>query len=243
MVGPNGAGKTTTIRMLLHIIQPDQGAVLLFWRPFSREHGTLFGYLPEERSLYRDLRAQETLHYLGTFKGMRRSYARRRAEEVLERLDMSEHRGKKIAELSRGMGQLVKFAATIAPSSEINSVTESGSTPVFIRGNSSTIISVAGTIMPKLTPSTVSDPGSPLCILGLISRSPTRSFTHVRRRLPRQGPKSLSLITQWPVQETPTAWRNSSAVNTLWRANTFSVRTRCTSGSRSSQASLTTTTL
>ena len=126
MVGPNGAGKTTTIRMLLHIIQPDQGAVLLFWRPFSREHRTLLGYLPEERSLYRDLRVQEPLHYLGTLKCMRRSYARRRAEEVLEGPDMSEHRDKKIAELSRDMGQFIKFAATIAPSSEINSVTESG---------------------------------------------------------------------------------------------------------------------
>ena len=44
-------------------------------------------------------------------------------------------------------------------------------------------------------------------------------------------------------QDTLTAWRNSSAVRTPWRAKTFSVRTRCTSGSRSSQASFTTTTL
>ncbi len=113
MVGPNGAGKTTTIRMLLDIIQPDEGTVLLFGRPFSREHRTLLGYLPEERGLYRDLRVQETLEYLGTLKGMRSSDARRRAEEVLERLEMTEHRSKKIAELSRGMGQLIQFAATI----------------------------------------------------------------------------------------------------------------------------------
>ena len=113
MVGPNGAGKTTTIRMLLDIIQPDQGKVLLFGEPFSREHRALLGYLPEERGLYRDLRVQETLEYLGTLKGMHRSDARRRAEEILERLDMTEHRSKKIAELSRGMGQLIQLAATI----------------------------------------------------------------------------------------------------------------------------------
>ena len=113
MVGPNGAGKTTTIRMLLNIIEPDEGTVLLFGRPFSREHRTLLGYLPEERGLYRNLRVQETLEYLGSLKGMRRSDARRRAEEVLERLDMTEHRSKKIAELSRGMGQLIQLAATI----------------------------------------------------------------------------------------------------------------------------------
>ena len=113
MVGPNGAGKTTTIRMLLDIIQPDEGTVLLFGRSFSREHRTLLGYLPEERGLYRGLRVQETLEYLGTLKGMRRSDARRRTEEILERLDMTEHRSKKIAELSRGMGQLIQLAATI----------------------------------------------------------------------------------------------------------------------------------
>ena len=113
MVGPNGAGKTTTIRMLLDIIQPDEGAVLLFGSPFCREHRALLGYLPEERGLYRDLRVQETLEYLGALKGMGRSDARYRAEELLERLDMSEHRSKKVAELSRGMGQLIQFAATI----------------------------------------------------------------------------------------------------------------------------------
>ncbi len=113
MVGLNGAGKTTTMRMLLDIIQPDEGTFLLFGRPFSREHRTLLGYLPEERGLYRDLRVQETLEYLGALKGMRSSDARRRGAEILERLDMTEHRSKKIAELSRGMGQLIQFAATI----------------------------------------------------------------------------------------------------------------------------------
>jgi len=44
---------------------------------------------------------------------MRSSDARLGAAEILERLDMTEHRSKKIAELSRGMGQLIQFAATI----------------------------------------------------------------------------------------------------------------------------------
>ena len=113
MVGPNGAGKTTTMRILLDIIQPDKGEVLLFGRPFTAEHRKLLGYLPEERGLYRDLRVQETLEYLGTLKGMRSSDARLGAAEILERLDMTEHRDKKIAELSKGMGQLIQFAATI----------------------------------------------------------------------------------------------------------------------------------
>ena len=113
MVGPNGAGKTTTIRMLLDIIQPDQGQVLLFGAPFANEHRGLLGYLPEERGLYRDLPVRETLEYLARLKGMQSVDARRRAQEVLARLGMSEHSEKKIKELSRGMGQLIQLAATI----------------------------------------------------------------------------------------------------------------------------------
>ena len=99
--------------MLLEIIRPDTGTVLLFGQPFTNVHRRMLGYLPEERDLYRDLRVQETLEYLGTLKGMRRADARRRAREVLERLDMSEHSSKKTKELSRGMGQLIQLAATI----------------------------------------------------------------------------------------------------------------------------------
>ncbi|MFH1140827.1 MAG: ATP-binding cassette domain-containing protein [Chloroflexota bacterium] len=113
LVGPNGAGKTTTIRMLLDIIKPDQGQVLLFGEHFCAQHRKLLGYLPEERGLYRGLRVKETLEYLGALRGMDRAMARERAEAVLDRVGMSPHRSAKVGELSRGMAQLVQFAATI----------------------------------------------------------------------------------------------------------------------------------
>ncbi len=112
VVGPNGAGKTTTMRMLLDIIHPDQGDVLLFGEQFNHLHRAMLGYLPEERGLYRDLRVEETLEYLGALKGMRRSEARSRSGELLERLGMTQHRDKKVQELSKGMGQLIQLAAT-----------------------------------------------------------------------------------------------------------------------------------
>ena len=113
VVGPNGAGKTTTMRMLLDIIQPDQGDVLLFGEPFDHAHRAMLGYLPEERGLYRDLRVVETLEYLGALKGISRSESRSRSEEPLERLGMTEHRDKKVNELSKGLGQLIQLAATL----------------------------------------------------------------------------------------------------------------------------------
>ena len=135
LVGPNGAGKTTTIRMLLDIIQPDQGRVLLFDRPFANEHRALLGCLPEERGLYRDLRVQETLEYLGMLKRMDRDTARRRSGEVLDRLGMKEHRDGKVKELSRGMGQLIQLAATILHEPRLLVLDEpfSGLDPVNLR--------------------------------------------------------------------------------------------------------------
>ena len=60
-----------------------------------------------------DGRVQETLEYLGILKRMHRAEARCRAGELLERLDMHEHRNKKVAELSKGMSQLIQTASTM----------------------------------------------------------------------------------------------------------------------------------
>lgn len=113
LVGPNGSGKTTTIRMLLGILAPDSGAVSLFGSGNAEEAWARTGYLPEERGLYRGLRVTPTLVYLAELKGMSRHEAERQASDVLDRLGMSEHARKKIRELSRGMGQLIQFGATI----------------------------------------------------------------------------------------------------------------------------------
>ena len=113
LIGPNGAGKTTTIRMLLHILQPDEGEVTLFGRPLDDEARDRIGYLPEERGLYKHARTVEVLAYLGQLKGLSAHEAKRRAWEVLERLGMTEHARKKVSELSRGMGQIIQIGATI----------------------------------------------------------------------------------------------------------------------------------
>ena len=113
LVGPNGSGKTTTIRMLLDILRPDEGSVSLFGAPVNAEAQSRVGYLPEERGLYRSLRVIPNMLYLAGLKGMQREDALRRAHELFAMLGLEPHKGKKISELSRGLGQLVQFAATI----------------------------------------------------------------------------------------------------------------------------------
>ena len=113
LVGPNGAGKTTTIRMLLDIVHPDAGEVALFGARATSQTRDRVGYLPEERGLYNNLGVIPNLLYLAALRGVPQDAALRRANELLTRLALVEHRDKRVRELSRGLGQLAQFAATL----------------------------------------------------------------------------------------------------------------------------------
>ena len=112
LLGPNGAGKTTTIRIIMDILKPDAGQVTVLGTTpeAARER---VGYLPEERGLYPNQRVMDVLVYLAELKGRSRGWARRRAEELLARVELSEWAKAKVRELSRGMQQKVQFIASI----------------------------------------------------------------------------------------------------------------------------------
>ncbi|HEX79463.1 MAG TPA: ATP-binding cassette domain-containing protein [Dehalococcoidia bacterium] len=111
LIGPNGAGKTTTIRMMMDIVKPDSGEIRILGEKLDEDTKDKIGYLPEERGLYKKLTVTETLNYLSALKG--RQPDNIRTEELLKRVGMLLHKKKKIEELSRGMGQLIQFLATI----------------------------------------------------------------------------------------------------------------------------------
>ena len=119
LIGPNGAGKTTTIRMMMDIIKPDSGDVTILGEKLSEPTKNKLGYMPEERGLYRKLRVIDSIIYLASLKGMDRHSAKERANELLNQTDMLPHQGKKIEELSRGMGQIIQFLVTIVHDPEL----------------------------------------------------------------------------------------------------------------------------
>ena len=65
ILGPNGAGKTTTLRMLLGIIDPDEGVRRIFGHDRPHEIAKLIGYLPEERGLYPAMKSTEAIAFMG----------------------------------------------------------------------------------------------------------------------------------------------------------------------------------
>jgi len=119
LIGPNGAGKTTTIRMMMDIIKPDSGEVTILGEKLSEASKNKLGYLPEERGLYRKLTTIDSIIYLASLKGMDRHSAEEKADELLNQTGMLPHKGKKIEELSRGMGQIIQFIVTIIHNPEL----------------------------------------------------------------------------------------------------------------------------
>src|SRR5690349_18038647 len=80
LLGPNGAGKSTTIRMIMDIIEPDDGKVVLFGEAASgRQLSERVGYLPEERGLYKKMKVLDHLVFLAEAKGVKRPDAKLRA--------------------------------------------------------------------------------------------------------------------------------------------------------------------
>lgn len=113
LLGPNGAGKTSLIRIGLDILRPDEGEVALFGEPMSREALDRVGYLPEERGLYKKTRVLDVLVYLGRLKGLKRSDAKAKASQWLERVGLADVGRKRLEALSKGMSQKVQIAGTL----------------------------------------------------------------------------------------------------------------------------------
>ncbi|MBA4164761.1 MAG: ABC transporter ATP-binding protein [Erythrobacter sp.] len=113
ILGPNGAGKTTTLRMLLGIIDPDQGVRRVFGHDRPHEIARLIGYLPEERGLYPAMKAIEAIAFMGALRGLPLAEGRKRGLELLEQHDLAHAAQRQIRQLSKGMAQTVQLLGTL----------------------------------------------------------------------------------------------------------------------------------
>jgi ABC-2 type transport system ATP-binding protein len=113
ILGPNGAGKTTTIRMLLGIIDPDEGTRTLLGSDRPLSQSKLVGYLPEERGLYQSMRAADTIAFMGALRGMPLKAAEQRGRELMEEAGLGYAADRQIRQLSKGMAQTVQLLGTI----------------------------------------------------------------------------------------------------------------------------------
>jgi ABC-2 type transport system ATP-binding protein len=111
-LGPNGAGKTTTLRMMLGILPPDEGRITVLDQSIAQVRARI-GYLPEERGLYKRMRADSAIAYLATLKGMNRAVALAKARKMLEDFGLGEFQRVRIEGLSKGMSQKVQLLSAV----------------------------------------------------------------------------------------------------------------------------------
>ena len=113
LIGANGAGKTTLMRMLAGILPPSSGRVLydgVDIRDLGEAYRDALGYLPQSFGFYPEFTVTDYLEYVAALKGIGRLECRKKTEELLELLSLTEVRKKKIKKLSGGMQRRVGIA-------------------------------------------------------------------------------------------------------------------------------------
>lgn len=118
-LGPNGAGKTTAIRMVMRILEPDTGEIRVLGARLDEAVKDRIGYLPEERGLYKKMRAAEITAYFGRLKGLDRATARTRARDLLTRYGLGDALDRPCDALSKGMAQKVQIVSTLIHEPEL----------------------------------------------------------------------------------------------------------------------------
>ncbi len=113
-LGPNGAGKTTTMKLLLGLIFPTSGNAWLLGQPIG-QRTTLqrIGYMPENPYFYRFLTGQEYLCFCGRLCFLDSKLRQTRAEELLDKVGLSQAAKVRIGEYSKGMMQRVGLAQSL----------------------------------------------------------------------------------------------------------------------------------
>ena len=113
LLGPNGAGKSTLMRIIFGVIEPDQGVVRWRGRTATPLDRRSWGYMPQERGLYRDRRVIDQLVGIARLHGRDKGVASERALDLLGRLGLAERSRDTVAQLSGGMAQRVQLAAAM----------------------------------------------------------------------------------------------------------------------------------
>lgn len=146
LLGPNGSGKSTTVKMLLGLLYPTKGHIEVFGHsPRHVPTKSRIGYLPEESYLYRYLDSNETLDFFGSLFDLPDNERRRRAEQLLEMVGLSQVRRRMVGEFSKGMQRRIGLAQALINDPDLVILDEptSGLDPIGCREVKDLILALA----------------------------------------------------------------------------------------------------
>jgi ABC-type multidrug transport system ATPase subunit len=112
VIGPNGAGKSTTFLMLSGLVRPDEGHIFLDGVDLRAGRGRKISLIPETPEVYGALTVWEHVVFAARSCRLARGWEPR-AQALLERFNMTEHRDAVGASLSKGMKQKTLIVATV----------------------------------------------------------------------------------------------------------------------------------
>jgi ABC-2 type transport system ATP-binding protein len=116
LLGPNGAGKTTTVRMLAGLIAPSEGTATVAGFDVIREPADVrarVGLVTDAPGLHEQMTLPAYLDFFGAIYGMPADVRTRRISELLEFLDLADHRGERMVGFSKGMKQKAALARAL----------------------------------------------------------------------------------------------------------------------------------
>lgn len=113
LLGVNGAGKTTTFRMIMGLLDPNEGSITLNGKPIGYDVTDQIGFLTEERSLLTKMTVKDQVVYYGILKGMSEEDILKKLDYYLEKFDIKSYKNKRIKELSKGNQQKIQFITAI----------------------------------------------------------------------------------------------------------------------------------
>lgn len=115
LLGRNGAGKTTLMKTLATLLQKQSGSISVCGIPIenAKEIRKIVGYLPQDFSMYPAMTVAETMDYLGILSGISSKERKERIELLLEKVNLTEYKNKRVKALSGGMKRRLGIAQAL----------------------------------------------------------------------------------------------------------------------------------
>ncbi len=122
LLGPNGAGKSTVVSMISTVKTPTEGEIKVKDKSLSRfpmEAKKVMGIVPQDIALYEALSAKDNLELFGSLYGLSRNENKKKVEEVLDIIELSDKRNQVVGEFSGGMKRRVNIGVALMNNPEL----------------------------------------------------------------------------------------------------------------------------
>ena len=122
LLGPNGAGKSTLMNLITCNLNPTAGEILFDSKQIKelgKEYRSKLGFMPQQQNIYPSFTVERFLMYMAGLKGISSSEAKSETNRLLEMVNLSGDRKKRLGELSGGMKQRALLAQALLGKPEI----------------------------------------------------------------------------------------------------------------------------